>query len=62
MILMEGDRSVYTPFVKCKVLDKTSSKVMATLPLENIIFAGTHSRRDVAFLGSEPEEAPSCIL
>ena len=59
---MEGGESMYTPWLNCKVLDKTSCKVIAIIPLEYVIFTGTNSWRDVALLGSKPEEAPLCIL
>ena len=58
---MEGGSPVYTPFVNWKFLNKTSFKVMAILPPENVILSGTCSRRDVTSLGSDLEEVPSCF-
>ena len=49
---MEGGKSEYTP-----LLDTTFCKVIAFVPLEYVKLW-----RDVALLGSDPEEVPSCIL
>ena len=37
---MEGGKSVYTPLLNCKVLDKTYCKVIAFVPLEYVTFVG----------------------
>ena len=51
---MEGGKYGYTPLLYCKVLFKTSCKVIAIVPLEYVIVAGISPWRDVAFLEEDP--------
>ena len=51
---MEGDKYGYTPLQYCRVLLKTSCKVIANVPLEYVIVAGIRLWRDVALLEEDP--------
>ena len=51
---MEGGKYGYTPLLYCKVLFKTSCKVIAIVPLEYVIVAGISPWRDVALLEEDP--------
>ena len=51
---MEGGKYGYTPLLYCKVLFKTSCKVIAIVPLEYVIIAGISPWRDVALLEEDP--------
>ena len=51
---MEGDKYGYTPLQYCRVLFKTSCKVIAKVPLEYVIVAGIKPWRDVALLEEDP--------
>ena len=51
---MEGGKYGYTPLQYCRVLFKTSCKVIAIVPLEYVIVAGISPWRDVALLEKDP--------
>ena len=51
---MEGGKYGYTPLQYCRVLLKTSCKVIANVPLEYVIVAGIRLWRDVALLEEDP--------
>ena len=51
---MKGGKYGYTPLLYCKVLFKTSCKVIAIVPLEYVIVAGISPWRDVALLEEDP--------
>ena len=51
---MEGGKYGYTPLQYCRVLLKTSCKVIANVPLEYVIVVGIRPWRDVALLEEDP--------
>ena len=51
---MEGGKYGYTLLQYCRVLFKTSCKVIAKVPLEYVIVAGIRPWRDVALLEEDP--------
>ena len=51
---MEGGKYGYTPLQYCRVLFKTSCKVIAKVPLEYVTVAGIRPWRDVALLEEDP--------
>ena len=48
---MEGGKYGYTPLLYCRVLFKSSCKVIANVPLEYVIVVGIRPWRGVALLG-----------
>ena len=51
---MEGGKYGYTPLQYCRVLLKTSCKVIDNVPLEYVIVVGIRPWRDVALLEEDP--------